>query len=121
MKKIKKQTKYVIEIGEINELPSMTIPDQALTPQELLETYSRGGQVPEAFYDEENNWDLKGLDLTEIDMLREQYQERQETAKKALGELERERLKILKEQENEAKKKRLEELKELTQQESTKD
>lgn len=119
--KIKKQTTYVQEVGEINEMPSMTVPDQAMTPQELLETYSRGGEVPEAFYDEENNWDLKGLDLTEIDMLREQYQERQETAKKALGELERQRLKILKDEEEELKKQRLEELKKLTQEQPTKE
>lgn len=112
---IKRQTTYIQETGEINELPSETVPDMSLTPQELLETYSRGGETPPAFYDEENNWDLKGLDLTEIDMLREQYQQRQETAKKALGELEKERLKILKEEQEEAKKARLEELKKLTQ------
>ena len=107
-----------MEVGEINELPSETIPDQSMSPQELLETYSRGGAVPDAFYDEENNWDLKGLDLTEIDMLREQYQQRQETAKKALGELEKERLKILKEEQEAQRKARLEELKELTQNQS---
>lgn len=88
-------------MGEINNSPSETVPDQSMTPQELLESYARGMPTPEAFYDEENNWDLKGLDLTEIDMLREEYQERQKTAKAALGELERERLKILKEQEKE--------------------
>lgn len=121
MKTIKRQTTYVEEVGEINEMPSMTVPDQAMTPQELLESYSRGGAVPEAFYDEENDWDLKGLDLTEIDMLREQYQQRQETAKKALGELEKERLKILKEEQEELKKQRLEELKKLTQEQPTKE
>lgn len=113
---IKKQTTYVQEIGEVNNLPSETVPDQAMSPQQLLETYGRGQPIPEAFYDEENDWNLQGLDLTEIDILRERYQERQKTAKEALGELEKERLKIVKEQEAEAKAKRLQELKELTQQ-----
>ena len=117
--KIRKQTTYKITIGEINELPSETIPDQSLSPQELLEQYGRGMPIKEAFYDEENDWNLQGLDLTEIDMLRERYIERQKTAREALGELERERLKILKEQEQDLKKKRLEELKELTQNQST--
>lgn len=119
--KIKKQTTYKMAIGEINELPSETIPDQSLSPQQLLEQYSRGMPVKEAFYDEENDWNLQGLDLTEIDMLRERYIERQKTAKEALGQLERERLKILKEQEEDARAKRLEELRELTQKQSTKD
>lgn len=117
--KIIKQTTYKQKAGEINTLPSETVPDMSLSPQELLEQYGRGLPVPEPFYDEENQWDLQGLDLTEIDMLREQYEQRQRTAKEALGELERERLKILKEQEREAREKRLQELKELTQHQST--
>lgn len=121
MKNIRKQTTYVEQVGEINEMPTMTVPDQSMTPQQLLEQYSRGMPVREAFYDEENNWDLKGLDLTEIDMLRERYQERQKTAKEALGQLERERIEILKKQEEDAKAKRLEELRELTQKQSTKE
>lgn len=121
MKKIKKQTLYVEEVGEINTLPSETVPDMALSPQELLENYSRGNTQPEAFYDEENQWDLQGLDLTEIDRLREYYKERQTTAKKGLEELERERMKVLQEQEEKVKKERLKEYKELTQQENQQD
>lgn len=99
MKKIIKQTTYVEIVGEINNSPSETVPDQALTPQELLETYARGAIMPQTFFDEENDWNLKGLDLTEIDELREQYQEQQLEAKKALGELEKKRLQLIKERE----------------------
>lgn len=64
-----------IEHGEINNLPSMTIPDEALTVTEILERHTRGipfqaGRVP--IYDgDEPKPDLKKMDISEIhDMIK---------------------------------------------------
>lgn len=65
-------------IGEINNLPSMTIPNEALSVREILVRYSRGmpidSKVP--MFDEENDLiDPRKIDLADAQTLREQYQE----------------------------------------------
>lgn len=63
--------------GEKNDLPSQTIPNEAMSIREILVRYARGlpidGKVP--LYDEANDLpDPRKLDLAEIQELREQYQ-----------------------------------------------
>ena len=56
--------------GEINNEPSMTIPDQTMSIKTILERYSRGlpiGGRTDEYYDEEDTMpDYRTLDLTEI-------------------------------------------------------
>lgn len=56
--------------GEINTQPSMTVPDQTMSIQTILERYSRGlpiGGRTDEYYDEEDTMpDYRKLDLTEI-------------------------------------------------------
>lgn len=58
--------------GEVFTLPSMTIPDQALTVREIMDRYSRGlpldGQrVPIYEGEEEGMPDFRNMDLSEIE------------------------------------------------------
>lgn len=92
---IKHQLGYTQEKGEFNELPTETIPDMALTPKELLENYTRGAINNQTFFDEDNDWNVKGLDLVEIDQLRDELKERAKDAKEKLSELEHERLRVI--------------------------
>ncbi len=55
--------------GEINKLPSMTIPDQTMTIKEILDRFTRGlpldaGKVP-IYEGEEYTPDLRFMDLAE--------------------------------------------------------
>lgn len=72
---------FAFHPGELNYLPSQTIPDQSLTVKEVIERYTRGipfeqGKTP-LYMDEEDSEemdlmpDLKKLDLAEIEELRE--------------------------------------------------
>lgn len=68
---------YTPTVGEINDMPSMTVPDQAMSMAEILSRFARGlpieaGRVP--IYDEENDLpDIRTLDLVERADLAEQY------------------------------------------------
>lgn len=72
--------------GEINNLPSLTVPDQSLTLRQLLTNYTRGQELPQtnktpAFFDEKQFIpDIKKMDLVDIQQMME------DNAKKA-GEL----------------------------------
>lgn len=99
MKIIKRQTTYVVTVGETNEMASETIPNQALSPKELLELYGRGQPMPQTFFDEENDWNVQGMDLTEIDMLRDHLMSQQKQAKETLGNIEKYRLELIKKKE----------------------
>lgn len=80
--------------GEINTMPSMTVPDQSMTIEELVYRYTHGldlggGRVP--VYDSESeieypsNWDA--LDISEKhDWLRERHDEYKELEAKLQGE-----------------------------------
>lgn len=63
--------------GEVNVGPSMTVPDQTLSIQEILDRFARGlpvsgGRAP--IFDEEDELpDLRTLDLAERQELKERY------------------------------------------------
>jgi len=62
-------------LGEVNNSPSMTVPDQTMSIRTILERYSRGlpvgGRLDE-YYDEDDTMpDYRTLDLTEIADLKE--------------------------------------------------
>lgn len=78
--KIKTSTnsKEFINNYEVNTKPSLTIPDQTMSIRTILERHSRGlpvdgYKVP--IWDEENDLpDIRTLDLSEREQLKEQYQ-----------------------------------------------
>lgn len=82
MRKIRNSLNYSVsdQDREINDLPSLAVPDQALTVQQLLKKNQMGittynGQVPMyALGDDEFDElpDVKRLDLTELDELKQQ-------------------------------------------------
>lgn len=82
MKRIRNSLNYSAkdQQREYNSLPSLTVPDQSLTVQQLLTRNAQGlttfnGQVPMyALNDDEFDElpDVKRLDLTELEELREQ-------------------------------------------------
>lgn len=65
-------------LGELNGMPSETVPDQAMTVREIMERFSRGlplggMRIPE--YDEDDDMpDIRRLDLAERQELRERYE-----------------------------------------------
>jgi hypothetical protein len=56
--------------GEVNNEPSLTVPDQSMSIQTILERYARGlpiGGRTDEYYDEDDTMpDYRSLDLTEI-------------------------------------------------------
>lgn len=63
----------------VSKLPSLTVPDQALSIREILDRFSRGlPSAPplKAIYDEDDTYpDTRSMDLTEIDDLRQSVSE----------------------------------------------
>lgn len=64
--------------GEVNVGPSMTIPDQSLTVQQIMERFARGLPLGvhdySSEYDEDDDLpDPRTLDLAELAELRDQY------------------------------------------------
>lgn len=64
--------------GEVNDEPSMTVPDQTMSMRELLTRFANGlpidGDNSEAFYDDDENSlgiNLRTLDLVDQQNLRE--------------------------------------------------
>lgn len=45
MKKFKNSFDYSPVVGEVNELPSLTVPDMTMSLAEILRRYTRGGEV----------------------------------------------------------------------------
>lgn len=75
-------------IGEINDQPSLTVPDQTMSLRTIVERYTRGLPIDGAkvpIYDEENDLpDFRTLDLAERQEYAEQYaEELKHLAKKA--------------------------------------
>lgn len=65
--------------GEVNTMPSQTVPDQTMSLKELLERYARGLPIdgdnfPVYNGDDEYLPDLKKMDLSEIADLKEEVQ-----------------------------------------------
>lgn len=59
--------------NEVNNLPSMTIPDQSLTVKEIMHRFARGLSTTQRegeYYGEEDIPDLRGMDLSEIEDLK---------------------------------------------------
>lgn len=75
--------KHYNYLGEINHDPSMTVPDEALTPQQILQKFVKGQSVPsfKPEYSEDDFPDWNQLDLVE-------QQEYIEENKKRIKELE---------------------------------
>lgn len=72
--------------GEINNEPSMTVPDQTMSIRTILERHSRGlpiGGSMDVYYDEDDTMpDYRTLDLTEIVDLKQEVKETFEKYKK---------------------------------------
>lgn len=73
-------TNYVQEQFEVNDKPSMTIPDQTMSIREILTRYARGlplGGGQDVYYDEEDEMpDIRTMDLTDIADMRDEYLQR---------------------------------------------
>lgn len=68
--------------GEVNELPSCTVPDQALSLEEILTKYASGGAMygnPNLVYGSDLEFDYpvdpRTMDLADLDALRREVQE----------------------------------------------
>lgn len=65
-------------VGEVNDLPSMTVPDDSMSIREILDRFARGlpidgFRVP--MYDEDNDMpDIRTLDFAERQQLAEMYE-----------------------------------------------
>ncbi|MEM1831974.1 MAG: hypothetical protein QXJ97_10650 [Desulfurococcaceae archaeon] len=70
MRKVIKKHTYVPGKGEVNNLPSLTVPDQALPLKKLLSDYTRGVMPPNIrqpeYHGEEYVPDFQGMDLSEL-------------------------------------------------------
>lgn len=77
MKKVTNWFNYnhLDQVGEQNNLPSKTVPDQSLTVREILDRYARGlpasGVRQEIWDGEEDLPDPRTLDLADIQELKE--------------------------------------------------
>lgn len=67
------------EKGEVNNMPSETVPDQSMSIQEILLRHSRGLAINDArvpIFDEDNDLpDIRTLDLSERAEYAERYRE----------------------------------------------
>lgn len=83
---------YVQEVGERNFGKSMTVPNQAMSPQEILQRFAGGRYIPkfEPEYSDDDFPDPRTLDLTDFDRIAEQValdkERHSETIKNALHE-----------------------------------
>jgi hypothetical protein len=72
--------------GEFNNEPSMTVPDQTMSIQTILERYARGlpiGGRTDEWYDEDDTMpDYRTLDLTEIAELKQSVKDTIESYQK---------------------------------------
>lgn len=73
-------------LGEVNNEPSMTIPDQTMSIRTILERHSRGlpvGGSLDVYYDEDDTMpDYRTLDLSEIADLKQEVKDTIEKHKK---------------------------------------
>lgn len=82
--------------GEINNEPSMTVPDQALTPLEILQRFTQGRPVPRSnqlMYTGDNETpDLRSMDLTEIDEMARNTAERIKEGESSISRIKKRRI-----------------------------
>lgn len=104
--KLRNMFSPVTDPGEINLEPSMTEPDMALTPQQILERFTAGRPLPQSenlFYSgDEYLPDFRTLDISEIsdiiadtDMQIKELQQQVKDAKKAKKDKEKQQKKLL--------------------------
>lgn len=84
--------------NEVNTLPSLTVPDETLTIREILIRYAKGLPISSSHREPIYNEDYDGenpmfLDLTEVDDLRDELQEKQQVLSKNLKTIENEKIK----------------------------
>lgn len=88
--------------GEVFTLPSLTVPDESMSVQQILENFTRGvpiqsmSKVP--FYDENFDFDIKSLDLVELDELRQELEQDRLDAVDRLKELDNQRIELQRKQ-----------------------
>lgn len=91
---INHQFNYIPPPGQINNQPSLTIPDDSMSLEEILRRYMAGlpinGSNQETFYEEEELPDLKTMDLEEIAQLRDEVEEKIDNYRKQQAQLKRE-------------------------------
>jgi len=77
MKKVRNLFNAVPDPGEVNTLPSLTIPDQAMSIQEILRRYTSGlpiGGSRSPIFDEDNDLpELSKMDLADRQTAIERY------------------------------------------------
>lgn len=76
---------YVEYVGEENDEPSMTVPDETMSMREILVRYAKGLPIDggrNVYYDENDDLpDIKTLDLAERQQLAEHYKQEIESIK----------------------------------------
>lgn len=84
---VRNQLTFVQPRGEINRLPSLTVPDQSLSVSDILRNHTRGipySQREPQWFGEQEIPDPNTMDLAEIDAWRREVQERQEQIEQEL-------------------------------------
>lgn len=69
MRVVFKKHTYVSRPGEVNDLPSLTVPDQAMPLKKLLSDYTRGVMPPnmkQPEYHDEYVPDFQSMDISEL-------------------------------------------------------
>lgn len=109
MKTVRKQLTYdhTKDKGEVYTMPSLTQPDMAYTPREIIHRFAKGLPIPESRYlsyqGDEYLPDPRTLDLAELDELKEKneayiaaLQEEYDAKLQARKELKRKRMEAVK-------------------------
>lgn len=70
--------------GEVNNLPSLTVPDQTMSLREIVRRYAAGYPVegqkePQYFGEDDDMPDIKKMDLSEIEDYANEYKKHIET------------------------------------------
>lgn len=77
---VQHQFNYQIPLGEVNDLPSLTVPDDSMSLETILKRYALGlpinGNNQEEFYEEEELPDLRKMDMEEIAVMKMETEEK---------------------------------------------
>jgi len=97
MSRLISQANYVRPQGEVNNLPSLTVPDMSIPLSVLLDKFTRGQPLPASYnpvYDEDNDLpDPRTLDLVDIQEMRSNLETRKSNLEFEINE-KRKNLKI---------------------------
>lgn len=97
MRNVISSANYVRPLGEVNNSPSLTVPDMSIPLSVLLDRFTRGQPLPatgQPMYDEDNDFpDPRTLDLVDIQEMRSNLNERSRSLSDEIRE-KRENLKI---------------------------